>query len=76
MEQGKHAPRDCTWTAIIHQHQSNHMGDGLSQFALLIVTQQEQCASAEREQNIQIVLWLRHVGFNCKHSQILNIGFF
>lgn len=39
------------------------MGDGLFQFAQRIVTQLEQCASVEKEQNIRIVLLQRHVAF-------------
>ena len=47
------------------------MGDGLSQFVLLIVTQQEQCASVEKAQNTQIVQWQRRVGFNLSKSSLI-----
>lgn len=60
----KDALKNCSWVATFHNHQNNHMGDGLSQSVLLIVTQQEQCASVEKVQNTQIVQWQRRVGFN------------
>lgn len=40
------------------------MGLGLFQFALLSVIQLEQCAFVGKEQNIQIVLWLRRAAFS------------
>lgn len=39
------------------------MDGGLSQYAPLTVTQQEQCASAGKAQSTQLVQLLRHVGF-------------
>lgn len=52
------------------------MGDGLSQYVLLIVTLPELCAFVEKAQNIQIVLWQRHAGFKwSKYSQIPNMCF-
>jgi hypothetical protein len=64
MFQGKDALRDYTWNVTTLNHQSYHMGDGWCPFALLIVTQREQCAFVEKVQNIQIVLQQRLVGFN------------
>lgn len=63
--QGKDALRDCSWNATTQDHQTNHMGDGLSPFALRIVTQQEHFASVGKAQNTQIDLWQRHVAFKC-----------
>lgn len=62
--QEKDALRNCSWTAIFQDLQSNHMGPGLFQFALPIVIQPEQCAFVGKEQNIRIVLWPRHVALN------------
>lgn len=76
IKQGKDALRDYSWNAIILDHQSNHMGHGLSQYALPIVIQQGQCASVDKAQNILIVLLQRHVGFNwSKDSQVSNLNF-
>ncbi|GMP61253.1 hypothetical protein CsSME_00023789 [Camellia sinensis var. sinensis] len=64
MDQGKGALKDCNWTAIFQDQRSNHMGIGSFQYALLIVTQQEQCVSVAKVLITQTVLLLRHVGLN------------
>ncbi|KAF5945984.1 hypothetical protein HYC85_016212 [Camellia sinensis] len=61
---GKGALKDCNWTAIFQDQRSNHMGVGSFQYALLIVTQQEQCVSVAKVLNTQTVVLLRHVGLN------------
>ncbi|CAJ1967532.1 unnamed protein product [Sphenostylis stenocarpa] len=61
---GMDALKNCNWNATTKDHQIYHLGDGLSQFALPTVTRQEQCASVEKAQNIQIDHWQRHVVFN------------
>ncbi|KAF5945010.1 hypothetical protein HYC85_015238 [Camellia sinensis] len=61
---GKGALKDCNWTKILQDQRSNHMGIGSFQYALLIVTQQEQCVSVAKVLNTQTVLLLRHVGLN------------
>jgi hypothetical protein len=58
------APTDWSWNATSQHHQRSHLGDGLYQFAQPTVTKQGQCASAEKEQNIHLDHWQRHVGFN------------
>ncbi|RDX95059.1 hypothetical protein CR513_22467, partial [Mucuna pruriens] len=45
---------NCNWSATIQVHQKLHLGYGLSQCALPLVTKQEPCASVEKAQNIQI----------------------
>lgn len=62
MEQVKGAPKDCTWSAISQDQRTYHMASGSSRYALLIVTQQEQCVSVGKALNTQTVLLLRHVG--------------
>ncbi|GMP61065.1 hypothetical protein CsSME_00023676 [Camellia sinensis var. sinensis] len=64
MDQGKGALKDCNWTAIFQDQRSNHMGVGSIQYALLIVTQQEQCVSVAKVLNTQTVVLLRHAGLN------------
>ncbi|KAF5945012.1 hypothetical protein HYC85_015240 [Camellia sinensis] len=48
---GKGALKDYNWTAIFQDQRSNHMGVGSFQYALLIVTQQEQCVSVTKCDN-------------------------
>ncbi|KAL6958933.1 adenylosuccinate synthase [Sarracenia purpurea var. burkii] len=62
--EGKGALKDCTWTAIFQDPRTNHMGVGSSQYALPIVTQQEQCVSVAKALNTQTALLLRHVVLN------------
>ena len=65
------ALREWNWNATTQDHQLTHLGDGLSQFALPTVTKQEQCASVERVQNIQIGRWQRHVVSNLSKIKFL-----